>query len=778
MSIVLQESLRVNSFSELKSIFKGDGRYDFFTDGVEIETVIQNVDRGAEGRLFVLFSGARDPSKQPLPKFDKWKWVNSFPGIVVNISDPTLYFHEKRLRIGWYYGTKEKNYSFLISGLVKNLADFFSIGTSNVIFYGSSAGGFASICCSSLVENSTAVAINPQIVLSKYSEGPYKRFLSASLGVGSDIEISELQRKRMDAAKLFLEGGNNKCLYVQNVKDFSHFENHYSYFCDISKAKILGGESDCGRVKTWLYSSENGHGPEPYSMVSEIIEESIALSKRPVGRDVWPKKEHDNTYQILGKSFLISDSDPTDHPPGLSSYNKKSLYGFNFFFSDRLRFSLCDKNNVALLVIGISIHIEDPGLDEAGIASFLHSSWGVSREDFYESLDCLSGSFLVVVFDKSSGAYVFTDACGTYGVFYSEKNKGFCISSHAFLVSKFIGSEISDFQRYWTKHPAFSAGGKYYPGNLTEFDSVLQLTPNTYISYVERIPVRYFPRKKLPSEREVEDIVSFIKSSLENQLFGLVNRYKLTMSLSGGLDSRVSLAVSKNVKEKISYFTYSIRGNRYLKKDLEVARELSYKLGLQHDEVVVKSGDPVSPQVFQQLEINSPGNTANADLTQAYVDFFGCDDDRVHIRSNLMEIVREYYLSNPANLRNAYTPRKISGLFRGATREEFSSVFDSFLRDVQFHKTAGKGYHYSDLFYWEHRMGVFVSNVAKRERPIHETVMLFNNRKILDAALSLPLEKRVSAELFYNLIASSWPETLDVPMSSGSKLYTYIAHKL
>lgn len=778
MSVILQQSLKVRNFSEFKNTFQGDGRYDFLIDDVEIETAIQNVNRVTEGRLFVLFSGARDPNKQPLPKFDRWKWANSFPGIVVNISDPSLYFHEKRLRIGWYYGTKEKSYSCLISSLVENLANFFSLDTSNVIFYGSSAGGFAAIAVSALVENSTAVAINPQIVLSKYSEGPYKRFLSASLGVNSDIDLSEQQKKRMDAAKLFIEGKNNKCLYVQNVKDFSHFENHYSYFCKTSQAKMLGGESDCGRVLTWLYSSENGHGPEPLSMVDEIIEESIKLSKQPIGKDVWPKKEHDNTYQTLGKSFLISGSEQPNYLPGLSFYNKKHLHGFNFFFSDRLKFSLYEKNNVTLLVIGISIHIEEPSLDETDIANLLHSSWSVSREKFYESLDCLSGSFLVVVFDKSSGAYVFTDACGTYGVFYSDKSKAFCVSSHAFLVSKFIGSEISAFQRHWTTHPAFSAGGKYYPGNLTEFESVLQLTPNTYISYMERVPVRYFPRNKLHSDEEVKNVESFIKASLENQLVNLTDRYKVTMSLSGGLDSRVSLAASKSVKDKISYFTYSIRGNRYLRKDLEVARELSAKLGLTHDEIIVKSGDPVSSQVFQQLEINSPGNTANADLTQAYVDFFGCDDDRVHIRSNLMEIVRGYYLSNPANIRNAYTPRKISGLFRGATREELSSVFDSFLRDVQFHKTAGKGYHYSDLFYWEHRMGVFVSNVAKRERPIHETVMLFNNRKILEAALGLPLEKRVSAELFYNLIASSWPESLDVPISSGSKLYTYIAHKI
>src|SRR5690606_5726791 len=134
----------------------------------------------------------------------------------------------------------------------------------------------------------------------------------------------------------------------------------------------------------------------------------------------------------------------------------------------------------------------------------------------------------------------------------------------------------------------------------------------------------------------------------------------------GGLDSRLSLAASRKFKDRINYFTYSIRGNRYLKSDMKIAGLMSESLGLRHSQIVVTSNDLVSEEIIAQLELNAPGNLANADLTQAYYDHFGCRENRVHVRSNLMEICRGYYLSNKANLLNAYTPRKISGLFRGS----------------------------------------------------------------------------------------------------------------
>lgn len=748
-----------------------NGRYDFIIEGVRIEAVIQNIEKKQSEKLFILFSGARDPNKQPLPKFDRWKWKDRFPGVMVNISDPTLHFLDKKLRIGWYFGTEHKNYANIISKLVKSIADYFSILPSDIICYGSSAGGFGAIAVSSLIKDSTAVAINPQILLRNYISSSYKSFLKATLGVSDDNSLDESLKNRMDAAKLFLEAEDTKCLYVQNIKDFSHLENHYNYFCDTTDSQILGGYSSDGRVKTWLYDSNIGHGPEPSSMVADIIQEAVNLSNKTIDKNIL-KKDKANTFNAFEKFFFVSSKKECDDDKLFENENKLNIYSNSFFYSKNLKYKLAEEDSIKVILIGIVIDIFNSSFTESEIAKELLSKWQSSKSKFYEYLDDLAGSFVVLVFEENQGVSVFTDACGTYSVFYTDSTSDLCISSHPRLISKYIGKDVSDFQKYWSHHPAFSSGGKYYPGNLTEFDSVLQLTPNTYISSIERLPVRYFPREPLATNLSYDEIVEFISTSLKAQLKNLISRFKVSMSLSGGLDSRISLAASKEIKNEIEYFTYSIRGNKYLKTDMEIAKKLAEELEFSHTEIRVKTGDVISQRVKQQRELDSPGNGANNDLTQAYFDEFGSHPDRVHIRSNLMEIARGYYLANPANRRNAYTPRKISGLFRGKTRDELSPIFDKFLRDTQFYKTAGKKYHYSDLFYWEHRMGVFVANVVKRERPIHETLMLFNNRKILNAALTLDIEDRISAKLFYDLCEVMWPEVLNYEFSSGSKVYS------
>lgn len=762
--------IEVSSLDLIPTKVAHDGRYDFNIEDIRIETLIQNIEKKESKKLFVLFSGARDPNKQPIPKFDRWKWRDKFPGLMVNISDPTLHFSDKKLRIGWYFGTERKNYAITISKLVKSLADHFSIFQSDIIFYGSSAGGFGAIAVSSLIKDSTAVAINPQILLKNYLRSSYNSFLKASLGILDDEALSHDLKRRMDATQLFVEGEDTKCLYIQNIKDYSHLEKHFSYFCNKTNSKMLGGESKDGRVKTWLYESDLGHGPEPMSLVDDIIYEAIKLSNKTIDKDILPQPT-ENTFNAFEKFFLVLPRE-NDRKDLFVNSRKETVFSYDFLYSENLKWKQAEKNDCKLLLIGIAINIFDSTLNEAVIANHLLQEWKESKIKFYESLDDLSGSFLVLVFEKDKGVSVFTDACGTYSVFYSNSPRDFCLSSHPRLVSKCIGTETSDFQRYWSSHSAFSAGGKYYPANLTEFESVLQLTPNTYVSSTERLPVRYFPRKSLEVNLSYKGIVDLISTALKAQLKNITERFTVTMSLSGGLDSRISLAASKEVKSSIEYFTYSIRGNKYLKTDMDIAQRLAKELSFDHTEIRIKTGDVISQRVKLQRELDSPGNAANNDLTQAYFDQFGSNPERVHIRSNLMEIARAYYLSNPANSRNAYTPRKISGLFRGKTRDELAPVFDKFLRDVQFHKTAGKGYHYSDLFYWEHRMGVFVANVAKRERPIHETVMLFNNRKILNAALSLDIDDRISAKLFYDLCKEMWPEVLNYDFSSGSKVYS------
>jgi hypothetical protein len=231
-------------------------------------------------RLFVLLSAAHDTQRYPLPYFDRWSWSEKFPGSVLCISDPTLYLAPEELRIGWYIGTREHDWMEAMASLVKMLAGRLGISISNVICYGSSAGGFASLLLATRLGGATAVAINPQTDIFQYS----KRFVDAFLrtafeGVQADKLIEEMPA-RFSAIAAFRNSSKAKCLIVQNTLDRSHFKRHFSPFCNAFQCSPANEAADTGRIMTKLYRSESGHVAEPREMVPEIVDIAIRLSER------------------------------------------------------------------------------------------------------------------------------------------------------------------------------------------------------------------------------------------------------------------------------------------------------------------------------------------------------------------------------------------------------------------------------------------------------------------------------------------------------------------
>ncbi len=231
-------------------------------------------------RLFVLLSGAHDVERYPLPQFDRWSWSERYPGSVLCISDPTLYLAPKKLRIGWYVGNREHDWMEAMASLVKMLAGRLGISINDVICYGSSAGGFASLMLATRLGCATAVAINPQTDIFQYS----KRFVDEFLGVAfegarNDSLIDEMPT-RFSAIAAFKNSVNAKCLIVQNTLDVTHFKKHFSPFCYAFECSPTKESVDAGRLITKLYHSESGHGAEPREMVPEIVDIAVQLSKR------------------------------------------------------------------------------------------------------------------------------------------------------------------------------------------------------------------------------------------------------------------------------------------------------------------------------------------------------------------------------------------------------------------------------------------------------------------------------------------------------------------
>lgn len=223
-------------------------------------------------RLFVIFSGSANAKKLKLnpPVFQRWKWADMFPGSTLYVSDPSLYLN-RNLSLAWYIGTKEVDHFSVISRVVKEVADSLNVSHKDIVGYGSSGGGFASLRLSAFITGMTSVAINPQTIIKNYHAKAVSKFLRICFGASYDSFDFDCHAARFDIRSANINKDETKIIVAQNVVDTFHFENHYSPICE-----EWGGDSEVevsnDNFKTILFSHPGGHSKaETKSVFNKIM---------------------------------------------------------------------------------------------------------------------------------------------------------------------------------------------------------------------------------------------------------------------------------------------------------------------------------------------------------------------------------------------------------------------------------------------------------------------------------------------------------------------------
>lgn len=253
-----------------------EGRFSAWLDGGRFECFLK-LQPG--DRLWVLLSGARDPAARSLPKFDRWTWAPRYPGPVLCISDPTLYLGDETLRIGWYVGTDTQDWQAALAALVRTVAAQLGLATREVIAYGSSAGGFGALMLASHLGDATAIAINPQTEVLRYSKRLVRPFLEASFGGRSGDALRPAERQRLSVLHAVGNAPMVRCLVAQNEDDAFHFDEHYTPFCEAFHIPVHGGADPGGRLHSRLFRDSRGHVGEPVELADELIVQGLELSQ-------------------------------------------------------------------------------------------------------------------------------------------------------------------------------------------------------------------------------------------------------------------------------------------------------------------------------------------------------------------------------------------------------------------------------------------------------------------------------------------------------------------
>lgn len=419
-----------------------------------------------------------------------------------------------------------------------------------------------------------------------------------------------------------------------------------------------------------------------------------------------------------------------------------SLFDFSIkhSFTDALTLK-SDDHSIKLVVLG---HFYDPFERVAGepVAKKLLADFQTSSTSFYERLDRLSGRFVIFIGKHNGALHIFPDACSTIPVAYHVRDDSLVVSSHPYLIQSFYDLNDDNLLRELTKAGFYKLGIRHFPADKTEVQGVKVLTPNLVLSYVDKsINIdRVFPRQPR-RELTVEEVVESVSSALKGSIQCLLSYRKDTRcALSGGVDSRISLAASEGCRDKISFFTFSGKGNA--NRDLQSTKKLANKLGLKFNEInlLLNSDETCLDKVYRNMQ--GATRYPNAHETAARRRHFG-KTDSFEIRSSVSEVSRSFFkrkfrVKTPSLSSAAMVPLYKRVPFNKKWHQCLSEVFSEWIEVSKFDVVAEQGYDWLDLLYWELRVGTWQALVLQDADYYTNPTVLFNNRKLLEIMLSSP----------------------------------------
>lgn len=456
------------------------------------------------------------------------------------------------------------------------------------------------------------------------------------------------------------------------------------------------------------------------------------------------------------RGFLVSRSEAKCDAPAEWSSIALADSGWTFSHDPRLRpqFATSDDGDW-VLIYGLFLGTGSLKDSEAPASDLLRASKD-SEEAFLDLLDFAGGRY-VVLRSRGGDVDLFQDAMGMRSVYFSEPAD--LVASHVRLL------------HHISPHPARSEAegstGFVAAFDRTPYLGLDALLPNHRLRLSDWTISRFFPRRtnrfdELTHERRMDEFLRIWDEQLEAVTRGAED---IIMSITGGSDSRTTLALSLDHLRNVETFTYTARNEstlwgRMMAKDRRIVQTLQTLVDLPRHRFFYSgaSVEPLPPEVISALDHNSVQDHGRW-LIPHYIQAF-TDDNYIHLRGFGYEIAGAYWGTAPNNnTLNALEKLHMKRLNLKESSESVESQRQNFLSGVQRwgFDTNLHHFHLFDLYYWELRMGRWGSEVLNENDLVFETAVLMNNRTLLEIALAYPISQRKSGFFFAELINRSTP---------------------
>ena len=442
----------------------------------------------------------------------------------------------------------------------------------------------------------------------------------------------------------------------------------------------------------------------------------------------------------------------------------KIFNGLYLTFHPNLEIAVVENEYQIMVGMGIFLDPISPLLSNKQILEKINNKYSV--DEIIKETYQIGGRWAIIVCNKvNQKSFMFHDPSGDRQVYYTKYNNSVWCSSQPHVLAKLFNIKRSNDEDLlnFINHKKHKITEHAWIGNGTPFEKIFHLLPNQLLDLDAGVESRFFPTKNIILQKTYEEILQTCSTLLKGTFDALINRYQLAMAVTAGGDSRVLLAATRHLKDKINYFVCHYPSISKNHPDIKIPERLFSKLKVPF--VVENALLNVEDLAFNYLLRENVYQISAEKNINIYYNAYLRRKDKILIGGGSGGITRNHY--GRRNLEA--TVFNLAKLFERENDQyaikEFEKWLDS-LKDFPDHTNAND-IGIFDLLFWEQKAGNWQSMGMAEEDLISDGVRPFNNRMLILNFLSVPLKDRTDPDiLFYKkIIQDLWPDLLSEPIN-------------
>lgn len=509
----------------------------------------------------------------------------------------------------------------------------------------------------------------------------------------------------------------------------------------------------------------------------------MKLPQKPIDRVVRTPSEMQSVVErcpalaeeLFAKGFLVSTRkfDPADYPfHGRWTY--RSMGGvegariLHLYAHPKLSIHEYQRAGRTLILLG---HAYDPFIGESSEEKLLaqaDEAFAAGIESFETVVGRLSGVFVLIVVE-SGRLLAVQDAIGLKSLNYGRVRDDYVITSHAQLAGDLFDLPRDARVEKLASSRAYNIARRQLPGNLTPFEVIRRLGGNFSLTLTDEFTVkRLFPTNHVvpvTSRHDEDDLLQQVAGVMHTSLRLISSKWQRpAISLSGGTDSRTTLACAAGLYPKFRFYSFHAKAQEQV--DALAARDLCNKIGVEH-KVYAVPAENTDVDNYASLKAIIDHNTGYVfNLAPHEIRKIGhlrvINDHDIEVKSWASEIGRAYLDRRyGTELPSRLSPRHYS-LFQtrhlslrtlrwaDAMNGQYMAECDS--------GYSRKGVSGGDLYYWEGIFSNWGATVVTSQSALPDVTVPMNNRRLLEMLLAFPRESREADEPHRRLVELMNPD--------------------